>query len=95
MSEIVFFGTEEHSLITLKALHEAQFHIAAVITKPDAPKGRGGKLSEPAVKTYAHQHNIPVWQPQRHFASHSNAQIACRRFGQLWQNYTSSSHRLI
>ena len=63
MSEIVFFGTEEHSLITLKALHEAQFHIAAVITKPDAPKGRGGKLSEPAVKTYAHQHNIPVWQP--------------------------------
>ena len=55
MSEIVFFGTEEHSLITLKALHEAKFHIATVITKPDAPKGRGGKLSEPAVKTYAHQ----------------------------------------
>lgn len=63
MPPIVFFGTEEYSLIALKALYEAQFPIAAVITKPDAPKGRGGKLAEPAVKKFAHAHNIPVWQP--------------------------------
>lgn len=65
MPPIVFFGTEEHSLIALKALYEAQFPIAAVITKPDAPKGRGGKITEPAVKKFAHAHNIPVWQPTR------------------------------
>lgn len=63
MPPLVFFGTEEHSLITLRALHDAGYMIAAVVTKPDAPKGRGGKLAEPAVKTFSRQHDITVWQP--------------------------------
>lgn len=63
MPPLVFFGTEEHSLITLRALRDAGYMIAAVVTKPDAPKGRGGKLAEPAVKTFACQHDITVWQP--------------------------------
>lgn len=63
MPPIVFFGTEEHSLIALKTLHQAGLPIAAIITKPDAPKGRGGKMAEPAVKIFAKQHDIPVWQP--------------------------------
>lgn len=65
MPPIIFFGTEEHSLVTLKALHDASYPIVAVITKPDAPKGRGRKLTEPAVKTFAHANDIPVWQPQK------------------------------
>lgn len=65
MPPLIFFGTEQHSLITLKALHDADYPIAAVITKPDAPKGRGKKLTEPAVKTFAHANSIPVWQPQK------------------------------
>ena len=62
---IVFFGTEDHSLIALKALVEADYPIAAVVTKPDAPKGRGKLLTYPAVKTYALERAIPVWQPAK------------------------------
>lgn len=60
---IVFFGTEEHSLITLHGLVKAGFTIAAVVTKPDSAKGRGKKVSAPAVKTYAEAQGISVWQP--------------------------------
>lgn len=64
--KIIFFGTEEYnSLITLKNLVETGKSIAAVVTKPDAPKGRGKKLTPPAVKVYAEEHGIPVWQPQK------------------------------
>lgn len=60
---IVFFGTEEFSLIALQRLIDADFSIAAVVTKPDTTKGRGHKLVLPAVKVLAAKHNIPVWQP--------------------------------
>ena len=62
---LVFFGTEDFSLIALKSLVEAGYHIEAVITKPNTKRGRGGKLTEPAVKVFAREHNIPVWQPNR------------------------------
>ena len=62
---IVFFGTEEHSLIALRGLVDAGLPIAAVVTKPDAAKGRGKKLTPPAVKVYADAHSIAVWQPTR------------------------------
>lgn len=61
--KIVFFGTEDYSLVTLKSLVEAGFNVVAVVTKPDSKRGRGQKLSEPPVKTYATEHDIPVWQP--------------------------------
>jgi methionyl-tRNA formyltransferase len=63
MNSIVFFGTEDFSLLTLKALVEANFSVSAVVTKPDSPKGRGHQMSEPLVKTFAKQHDIPVMQP--------------------------------
>lgn len=62
---IVFFGTEDFSLVTLTALVEAGFFVGAVITKPDARRGRSKKDTEPAVKTYARAHDIPVWQPTK------------------------------
>lgn len=65
MSPIVFFGTEDFSLFSLKALVEAKFPVALVVTKPDTVRGRGGKLVSPAVKQFAEQHNIPVLQPTR------------------------------
>lgn len=61
--KIVFFGTEDYSLTTLKSLVEAGYEISAVITKPDAKRGRGHKLAQPPVKIYAKEHNISVWQP--------------------------------
>lgn len=60
---IIFFGTEDFSLYSLRALVEAGFTIGAVVTKPDTPRGRGNKLTAPAVKTYARTNSIPVWQP--------------------------------
>lgn len=63
--KIVFFGTEDFSLSALQALVEAGFDIAAVVTKPDSPQGRGHKLTPPKVKVYATEHGIPVWQPTK------------------------------
>ncbi|MCA9348830.1 methionyl-tRNA formyltransferase [Candidatus Saccharibacteria bacterium] len=65
MNNIVFFGTEDFSLITLRALVEANLPVAAVVTKPDSPKGRGHHLTQPIVKIYASEHDIPVWQPTK------------------------------
>jgi methionyl-tRNA formyltransferase len=63
--KIIFFGTEDYSLGTLKVLVENGFSVAAAVTKPDAPRGRGHKLAAPPVKTFALKHNIPVWQPTK------------------------------
>jgi methionyl-tRNA formyltransferase len=65
MNSIVFFGTEDFSLVALKALVEAGFPVAAVVTKPDSPKGRGHLVTEPIVKQYAKEHKITVWQPNK------------------------------
>lgn len=62
---IVFFGTEDHSLLTLKALVEAGAPVALVVTKPDAPKGRGKRFVAPPVKVYADSQGIPVLQPNK------------------------------
>lgn len=62
---ILFFGTEDFSLFTLRELVEAGFSVGAVITKPDARRGRSSKDAQPKVKTYALAHDIPVWQPAR------------------------------
>jgi methionyl-tRNA formyltransferase len=64
-SRIIFFGTEAFSAVTLQALIDAQYSIAAVVTKPDSQKGRGRKIIESEVKHLAVQHNIPVWQPAK------------------------------
>jgi len=60
---IIFMGTPEFAVASLHALLENGFHIAAVVTAPDKPAGRGLKLSESAVKQYAVQKKIPVLQP--------------------------------
>lgn len=62
---IIFFGTEEFSLITLQDLISAGYTIGAVVTKPDTRSGRGQSLSSPIVKKLALEHDIPVWQPAK------------------------------
>lgn len=63
--KIIFFGTEDFSLVSLRALVEAGFEISAVITKPDTARGRGHILTPPAVKIYAESKSIAVWQPSK------------------------------
>ncbi len=60
---IVFMGTPEFAAASLQALAEAGYTIAGVVTAPDKPAGRGKKLREPAVKTYARSQGMKVLQP--------------------------------
>jgi methionyl-tRNA formyltransferase len=69
---ILFFGTEAFSLTALKGLVEAGYRIAAVVTKPDSISGRHQKSTPPVVKTYAIEHDIPVWQPNKLFEIHND-----------------------
>lgn len=61
---IVFMGTPDFAVPTLKALVEAGHAVAGVFTQPDKPKGRGMKLTPPPVKEYAISQGIEVYQPQ-------------------------------
>jgi methionyl-tRNA formyltransferase len=63
--KIIFMGTPDFAVASLRALVENGFHIAAVVTAPDKPAGRGLKLTESAVKQYAVEKNIPVLQPEK------------------------------
>ena len=60
---IVFMGTPEFAVASLKILFDHDFEIAGVITAPDKPAGRGRKVQQSAVKEFATAHNIPVLQP--------------------------------
>lgn len=62
---IVFFGTPDFAVASLKALHEAGYNIVAVVTAPDKPAGRGRQLRASAVKEYALAHDLPVLQPEK------------------------------
>ncbi len=61
---IVFMGTPEFAVASLKALIDNQFNVVGVVTSPDKPAGRGQKMSESAVKQYAITHHLPVLQPE-------------------------------
>lgn len=66
MSEkIVFMGTPDFAVESLKQLIEKGEHVVGVITSPDRPAGRGQQLRESAVKQFAVQHQIPVLQPEK------------------------------
>lgn len=60
---IVYFGTPDFAVASLKALVEAGANVVAVVTAPDKPAGRGMKLKYSAVKEYALEQNLPVLQP--------------------------------
>ena len=60
---IVFMGTPDFAVPTLTALIEGGHEVVAVVTQPDKPKGRGGKMQYTPVKEAAVAHGIPVFQP--------------------------------
>ncbi len=60
---IVFMGTPEIAVETLRQIVEEQYSIAAVVTTPDKPSGRGLKLHESAVKQFAVEQKLNVLQP--------------------------------
>lgn len=60
---ILFMGTPDFALPTLKALCKSGHEIVGVVTKADMPKGRGHHMMPTPIKVYALEHNIPVYQP--------------------------------
>ncbi|MCK0178302.1 methionyl-tRNA formyltransferase [Flavobacteriaceae bacterium S0862] len=60
---IVFMGTPDFAVTILKSLVERNYNIVGVITAPDKPAGRGRKLHESAVKTYAKSVDLHILQP--------------------------------
>lgn len=62
---IVFMGTPDFAAETLKAVVEAGHDVAAVVTQPDKPKGRGGAVAMSSVKEKALEYGLKVLQPQR------------------------------
>lgn len=62
---IVFMGTPEFAVPSLRALVEGGYKIAGVITMPDKPAGRGYKVQFSAVKEYALSQNLKILQPEK------------------------------
>lgn len=60
---IVFMGTPEFASGILDSILKAGFEVAAVVTAPDRPAGRGQKVQFSAVKEFALEHDLPVLQP--------------------------------
>jgi methionyl-tRNA formyltransferase len=60
---IIFMGTPEFALPTLKKIHNSSHSILSVITQPDRPKGRGQKQVDSPIKKFALENNLPVLQP--------------------------------
>lgn len=61
--KVVFMGTPDFAVETLKAIYEAGHEVILAVSQPDKPKGRSGKLQPTPVKEYAIEHDIPVYQP--------------------------------
>ena len=61
---VVFMGTPDFAVSSLKALCENGYTPIAVISQTDKPKGRGNKLAPTPVKAYAESLGIPVYQPK-------------------------------
>ena len=63
--KVVFFGTPEFAKNSLKAIHESHHEVAGVVTVADKASGRGQKINESPVKTYAVENNLRVFQPEK------------------------------
>lgn len=62
---IVYMGTPDFAVESLRALVEGGYNVVAVVTMPDKPAGRGHQLQYSAVKQYALSVGLPILQPER------------------------------
>ena len=63
--KIVFMGTPDFSIPSLKSIYKSNHELAAVVTAPDKERGRGRKITFTPVKQFAVDQNIPVYQPEK------------------------------
>jgi methionyl-tRNA formyltransferase len=62
---LLFMGTPDFAVPTLSRLIESRHRVAAVLSQPDRPRGRGQKLARGPVKGLALDHGVPVWHPEK------------------------------
>ncbi len=65
LPRIIFMGTPDFAVASLKALVEKNYNIVGVVTAPDKPSGRGRKINTSAVKKYAESVNLNILQPEK------------------------------
>ena len=63
--KVIFFGTPEFAKTSLEAIHKSQHEIVGVVTVADKASGRGQKIHESPVKTFAVENHLPVFQPEK------------------------------
>ncbi|MEQ1573489.1 MAG: methionyl-tRNA formyltransferase [Vicinamibacterales bacterium] len=62
---VVFLGTPQFAVPTLRALVDSRHTVCGVVTQPDRPRGRGQKISNAPVKILALERQLPIFQPER------------------------------
>ncbi|BEG99352.1 methionyl-tRNA formyltransferase [Bacteroides sedimenti] len=62
---IVYMGTPDFAVESLRCLVEGGYNVVGVITMPDKPAGRGHKIQFSPIKQYALDNNLPLLQPER------------------------------
>lgn len=62
---IIYMGTPEFAVESLRALVEGGYNVVAVVTMPDKPAGRGHQIQYSAVKQYALEAGLPILQPEK------------------------------
>ena len=63
--KIIFMGTPDFAIPSLKILFESKHDVVAVVAAPDKQRGRGQKISSTPVKKFAVENNLPVLQPEK------------------------------
>ncbi len=73
---LVFMGTPDFAVPSLRTLHISRHSVQAVVTQPDRPKGRGQEMQAPPVKRYALENSLKVYQPEKASAPEFVAELA-------------------
>ena len=63
--KVVFFGTPDFARASLEAIHTSAHEVVGVVTVADKASGRGQKIHQSPVKTYAVEHDLPLFQPEK------------------------------
>ncbi|HYF27671.1 MAG TPA: methionyl-tRNA formyltransferase [Baekduia sp.] len=100
---VVYLGTSDFAAAVLRALAQTPHRPSLVVTRPDAPKGRGRKLAAPPAAEAARELGIAVDQPQDVNAQEARARIAADdpdavvvcAFGALLKEPLLSEHELL
>ena len=63
--KVIFFGTPEFAKTSLEAIHKSHHEVVGVVTVADKASGRGQKIHQSAVKVFAVENCLPIFQPEK------------------------------